>query len=180
MNSRLHKSAGLVVAAASVLLLSACGASGPDAPTRNIKQVSDGVEADSGSIAVRDVLLVAQPDGSAAIVGTFINEGSTPDSLVGISVNGVTANLSSPTFDLLQNKPVIFSGDSANASGSVPGLNAASGARVPVTIFFKSASSVTLSAIVRAKSDYFASVGGAAAAPTATPSASPSTSPAKK
>ena len=180
MNSRLHKSAGLVVAAASVLLLSACGASGPDAPTRNIKQVSDGVEADSGSIAVRDVLLVAQPDGSAAIVGTFINEGSTPDSLVGISVNGVTANLSSPTFDLLQNKPVIFSGDSANASGSVSGLNAASGSRVPVTVFFKSASSVTLSAIVRAKSDYFASVGGAAAAPTATPSASPSASPVKK
>jgi len=180
MNSRLHKSAGLVVAAASVLLLSACGASGPDAPTRNIKQVSDGVEADSGSIAVRDILLVAQPDGSAAIVGTFINEGSTPDSLVGISVNGVTANLSSPTFDLLQNKPVIFSGDSANASGSVSGLNAASGSRVPVTVFFKSASSVTLSAIVRAKSDYFASVGGAAAAPTATPSASPSASPVKK
>jgi len=179
MNSRLHKSAGLVVAAASVLLLSACGASGPDAPTRNIKQVSDGVEADSGSIAVRDVLLVAQPDGSAAIVGTFINEGSTPDSLVGISVNGVTANLSAPTFALLQNKPVIFSGDSATASGSVPGLNAASGARVPVTVFFKSASSVTLSAIVRAKSDYFASVGGAAAA-SATPSASPSASPAKK
>ena len=176
MNSRLHKSAGLVVAAASVLLLSACGASGPDAPTRNIKQVSDGVEADSGSIAVRDVLLVSQPDGSAVLVGTFINEGPNPDSLVGITVNGTSAKLSAPTFPLNQNKPLIFSGDSANASGSVSLLNAAPGSRVSVTIFFKTASSVTLSAIVRAKSDYFATVGGV----TATPSASPSASPASK
>ena len=92
-NTRLQKSAGLVVVAASVLLLSACGATGPDAPTRNIKQVSDGVETNSGSIAVRDIVVVAQPDGSAALVGTFVNEGSTPDALTGITVNGVAATL---------------------------------------------------------------------------------------
>jgi len=174
MNSRLHKSAGLVVAAASVLLLSACGASGPDAPTRNIKQVSDGVEADSGSIAIRDIVVVAQPDGSAAIVGTFINEGTSEDALTGITVNGVDAKLSAASFPLLHNAPVIFSGDSANATGTVPTLSAAPGARIPVVVSFKNAASVTLSAIIRAKADYFAGVGSATASPAATPSASAS------
>ncbi len=155
----MKKSAGLVLVAGSVLLLSGCGATGPDAPTRNIKQVSDGVEANSGSVAVRDIVIVAQPTGGAAIVGTFINEAATTDALTGITVNGVAATLSAPSFPLLQNKPVIFSGDTANATGSVATLSAAPGTRVPVVVTFKNAASVTLSAIVRAKADYFSGVG---------------------
>lgn len=179
LNTRLHKSVGLVAAVASVLLLSACGASGPDAPTRNIKQVSDGVEANSGAIAVRDVLLVAQPDGSAALVGTFINEGAAPDALTGITVNGVAATLSSPSFPLLQNKPVIFSGDTANASGSVASLSVPTGTRIPVVISFQSAPSVTVSALVRAKSDYFANVGSGKLVTSASTSPSPAASASK-
>lgn len=172
INSRLQKSAGLVVVAASVLLLSACGASGPDAPTRNIKQVSDGVEKNAGSIAVRDIVIVAQPQGGAAIVGTFINEAATSASLTGITVNGVAATLSAASYPLLQNKPVIFSGDTANASGSVATLSASIGTRVPVVVTFNGAPSVTLNAIIRAKADYFASVGTGKLATTAAPTPS--------
>lgn len=175
-NTRLQKSAGLVVVAASVLLLSACGATGPDAPTRNIKQVSDGVETNSGSIAVRDIVVVAQPDGSAALVGTFVNEGSTPDALTGITVNGVAATLSAASFPLLQNTPVIFSGDSANATGTVASLSAQPGVRVPVVVTFKNAASATLSAIIRAKADYFANVGSGKLVAPATPAPSASAS----
>jgi len=102
------------------------------------------------------------------IVGTFINEEATTDSLTGISVSGISATLSSPSFNLVQNTPVIFAGDSANATGSVPGLNAVPGNRVNVVLSFSNSPSVTLSALVRAKSDYFANVGG-----TPAPSASP-------
>jgi PBP1b-binding outer membrane lipoprotein LpoB len=167
----MKKTAGLATVLVSVLALSGCGATGAQAPTRNMKQVTDGVEAQSGSIYVRDLLLVAQPDGSAALVGTFINEGTTPDALTGITVNGIKATLSAPSFDLTQNSPVIFSGDSANATGSVAGLNAAAGTRADVVVTFAHSSSVTLSAIVRAKSDYFANVGSQAATPSASPSA---------
>ncbi len=157
--SALIKPLGIATILVSVLALTGCGADGAGAPTRNIKQVTDGVEAQSGSIYIRDILLVAQPDGSAALVGTFVNEDATTDALTGITVGGIAAKLSAPSFNLVQDTPVIFSGDSANATGSVPGLNAKAGTRIDVVVTFEHAKSVTLSAIVRAKSDYFANVG---------------------
>ena len=160
----IKKTAGIATALISVLALTGCGASGAQAPTRNIKQVTDGVEAQSGSIYIRDVLLVSQPDGSADLVGTFINEEATSDALTGITVGGIKATLSAPSYDLMQNTPVIFSGDSANATGVVPGLTTAPGNRVDVVVTFAHAASVTLSAIVRAKADYLAGVGASPAA----------------
>jgi len=171
----MKKIAGIATILASVLALTGCGASGPGAPTRNIKQVTDGAEAQSGSIYIRDLLLVTQPDGSGALVATFINEDATSDALTGITVAGIPAKLSAPSFNLVQNTPVIFSGDSANATGTVPGLNAADGTRVNVVVTFAHAPAVTLSAIIRAKSDYFANVGGtpaASAVATPTPTSS--------
>lgn len=138
------------IVGASILLLSACGASGPGAPTRNNKQVSDGAQTNTGSIAVRDIELVAQPDGSATLIGTFINETSTPDALTGITVNGVPVTLSATSYPLLLDKPVIFGGQSANATGSVPKLGSSVGTRIPVVITFQSAPSVTLSALILA------------------------------
>ena len=159
-SAMIKKFLGLASILVSVLALTGCGASGPGAPTRNIKQVTDGVEAQTGSIYIRDLLLVAQPDGSAVLVGTFINEAATSDALTGITVGGISAKLSAPSFNLVQNTPVIFSGDSANAVGTVPALNAKPGTRVLVLLSFAHAAPVTKSALVREKSDYFATVGG--------------------
>jgi hypothetical protein len=167
----MKKTAGLATILISVLALTGCGASGTGAPTRNIKQVTDGAEAQSGSIYIRDLLLVSQPDGSAALVGTFINESSTPDVLGGITVGGTQMQLSSPEFNLALNSPVIFSGDSANATGVIPGLKAVAGTRVNVVVTFAHAAPVTLSALVRLKSDYFSGVGGAIASAIPTPTA---------
>jgi len=153
--------AGLSLALVGVLALTGCGSSGPNAPTRMIQKVTDGAEATNGSITVRDLLLVAQPDGSAALVGTFINEAATEDSLVGITVNSIPAQLDPTSLPLMQNQPVIFAGDSANATGTVPGLNVSAGNRVEVVVTFAHAEPTTLSAMVREKSDYFAHVGDA-------------------
>jgi hypothetical protein len=169
----IKKTAGLATVLVSVLALTGCGATGAQAPTRNIKQVTDGVEGQSGSIYIRDLLLVAQPDGNAALVGTFINEEATTNSLTGIKVAGIDATLSSASgsFDLAQNTPLIFAGDSADATGYVPALNAKPGDRVEVVVSFSNSPTVTLSALVRDKSDYFTGVGGKPAqtpTPTAT------------
>jgi len=154
----MKKGAGIALATLSVLTLTACGASGPGAPTRNIKQVTDGVEGQSGQILVRDLLLVAQPDGSAVLVGTFLNHGESADALTGITVNNIAAKLSATSFPLVLNTPVIFSGDTANASGRVPGLNIPVGSRVDITVNFQNTAPVTLSAIVRAQAEYFKNV----------------------
>ena len=58
--------------AITALLLTGCGA-GPDAQTRLISQVTDGIEANIGDLRMVNVLLVAQPDGSAVLVGTVVN-----------------------------------------------------------------------------------------------------------
>jgi len=151
--------APIAIGIASLFLLTSCGANGQGAPTRMIKQVTDGVEKDSGSIFARDVLLVAQPDGSAVLVGTFINEGATPDLLNSLSVNGVALKLDKPSYPLLQNKPVIFSGPTANAHGVIAGLNAPAGSRVKLSITYGTTRGITMDVLVREKDAIYANVG---------------------
>ena len=151
--------APIAVGIASIFLLTSCGASGQGAPTRLIKQVTDGVEKDSGSIFARNVLLVAQPDGSAVLVGTFINEGATADVLNSMTVNGVALTLDKPSYPLIQNKPVIFSGPTANAHGVIAGLNATPGSRVKLAITYGSTPGITMDVLVREKDAIYANVG---------------------
>jgi hypothetical protein len=163
-----------VLAAASVLTLSACAA-GKNAPTSQLRQVTDGIEADSGDIKVRNFLLVTQPDGSAAIVGTIVNQGATSDAITGITVGGKAVTLSG-NLNLDQNLPVRFAGDSANAAGSVAGLAATAGSRVDATISFAHAAALNVNPIVREKSDIYANVSASiAAAPTASAAAKAAT-----
>ena len=158
----------------SLFLLTSCGASGPDAPTRMIKQVTDGVEGDSGSLVVRDLLIVAQGDGSGVLVGTIINEGTDPDTLVSISAGGVTGAISGTPISLTQNNPVIFAGPSANASATFTGITQTAGQRLPVVVTFGKAAPIKLDALVLAKDGDYANVGAVLV------KASPSAMPAKK
>ena len=151
--------APIAIGIASLFLLTSCGANGQGAPTRMIKQVTDGVEKDSGTIFARDVLLVAQPDGSAVLVGTFVNEGSSTDVLNSISINGTPLKFDKPNYPLVQNKPVIFSGDTANAHAVIAGLNAAPGTRVKLDITYGTTPGVTVDALVREKDAIYANVG---------------------
>ncbi len=145
------------VALLSAGLLSGCTAAGKDAPTSKIRQVTDGVEKDSGTLKLRDFVLVAQPDGSAVLVGTVVNEDATPDALSSISANAIAGAITG-TVALAQNTPVIFSGDSANAHASFPGLNLTPGQRADVTVTFGKTPGITFSVLVREKSDIFANV----------------------
>ena len=150
--------APFAIGIASLFLLTSCGASGPDAPTRNIKQVTDGIEKDSGSIIARDVLLVNQPDGSAVLVGTFINEGDGADALTGMSINGVALKLDKPSYALVKNQPIIFSGPTANAHAVIAVLCGVASTRVNLTITYASAPAITVNVLIRDKSDIYANV----------------------
>jgi hypothetical protein len=141
-----------------VVGLAGCGASGPDAPTRNVKQVTDGVEATSGSIKAVNVLLVTQEDGSAVLVGTFVNSSETSDAIKSMTVNGVMGEVSTKPLDL-NSGPAIFAGDSANSTAKFPGLNAKASQRLNLEITFETAAPMKLNALVRAKTDIYANVG---------------------
>ena len=151
--------------------LTACGA-GLNAATRQIAQVTDGVESnvinDQNNLRVVNLLVVATADQNAVLVGTIVNAKDAPDTLLGVAINGSAATLTGTT-TLEKNAPVIFEGDSANAKAVVPGFTAAPGIRVPVVLFFARAGEVTLDALVRGATDIYANVtsGGPVSAPAA-------------
>jgi hypothetical protein len=128
-------------------LVTSCG-SGQNAVTRNFKQVTDGVEAQSAEIRLRNVLIVKTDANDAVLVGTLVSWSDEPDAITGISINNIPATLSAPSFDLVKNKPVIFVGDSTNADAYIPGLNKVAGERIPVTFSFATAAPVTVDALV--------------------------------
>jgi len=164
-----RKSAYLIaISAALTLVLTGCS-NGSNAPTRMIRQVTDGVEGASGSINARDMLIVAQPDGSGVLVGTIINEGTSADVVTAIKVNSIAVTFGNKNLALAQNTPLVFAGESATNSGVVAGLNAAPGTRVPLEIDFANSAPIQLSALIREKADIYANVGPAAPTTAATP-----------
>jgi hypothetical protein len=127
--------------------ITGCG-SGQNAATRTIKQVTDGVEAESAGIKLRNVLIVKTAGAEGVLVATLVNTLDKSDSLVGIAIGGAMANFVAKSNELKKNKPIIFVGDSANADASIPALNSSAGERIDITFTFATASPVTVNALV--------------------------------
>jgi hypothetical protein len=144
MGSRLTTLAAVLIIST---VITGCG-SGQNAVTRNFKQVTDGVEAQSAEIRLRNVLIVKTDANDAVLVGTLVSWSDESDAITGISINNIPATLSAGSFELIKNKPVIFVGDSTNADAYIPGLNKVAGERIPVTFNFATAAPVTVDALV--------------------------------
>jgi hypothetical protein len=142
------------------LSLSGCGA-GLNASTRNVKQVTDGVEAtvntDGNNIKVVNLLVVATAEGAGVLVGTLVNSMDQEDALLGVAINGQVATVTGSNV-LAKNKPVIFEGPSANAKAVVPVLGAKAGESIQVTLFFARAGEVTVQAVIRDQRDDYAGI----------------------
>jgi hypothetical protein len=158
--SGLKRTLSVITIFALSVSLTGCGA-GLNAATRQIAQVTDGVEAnvinEQYNLRVVNLLVVATADQNAVLVGTMVNAKDAPDTLLGVAINGSVATLTGTT-TLLRNAPVIFEGDSANAKAVVPGFTVAPGIRVPVVLFFARAGEVTLDALVRGATDIYENV----------------------
>jgi hypothetical protein len=151
MASTLKRLIALLIISTAV---TSCG-SGQNAVTRNFKQVTDGVEAQSAEIRLRNVLIVKTDANDAVLVGTLVSWSDESDAITGISINNIPATLSASSFELVKNKPVIFVGDSTNADAYIPGLNKVAGERIPVTFTFATASPVTVDALVLNSEGFF-------------------------
>lgn len=132
----------------SAVTLTGCGATGADSPTRNIRQVTDGVEGQSGSIVIRNLYLVAKADGTADLIAYFVNQGMASDAISSIEINGNKAVIDPAQNELINNRPVIFGGPTATAKATFAGINPVAGYRVDVTVNFLAASPVKLNALI--------------------------------
>jgi hypothetical protein len=149
--------------------LTACG-SGQTAETRMIKQVTDGVEAQSAEIRLRNIKIIKNELSQGILVGTLVNWSDQSDAITGINIGGVAATLSGMKFDLLKNKPITFVGDSANADAFAQ-ISKVAGERIPITFTFATATPVTLDALVVAQDGIYENLvraNAAVAAPVAT------------
>ena len=143
MKSGINK---LLVLTLATTTLTACG-SGQTAETRMIKQVTDGVEAQSNEIRIRNLLIVKNELSEGVLVGTLVNWSDETDAITGININNLPTTVSATRLELRKNKPVIFAGESANADASAM-ITQSIGERIPVTITFEKASPVTLDALI--------------------------------
>lgn len=137
-------------ATALATTLTACSGAGNDAPTRMIKQVTDGVEANLKSegnlIYLRNIQVVVNEAGDASLIGTIVNQKPTKDALIALAIGQMQVKLSAiPT---PQNQPVIFGGDSANAIATIPNSGLVAGNRTTVSFFFGQAGTVSVDALV--------------------------------
>ncbi len=150
----------IISAALIAISLTACGA-GQNAATRNITQVTDGVELkvtqNGSAIKIVNLLLVATETGDAVVVGTIINQGAQADQLLGIAVGGSTATITGET-TLNQNAPLRFEGESANVKAVFAGVSAVAGRHVKLSLGFARAGMVTAEVIIRDKRDAYKNV----------------------
>lgn len=149
-----------VAIAALALSLTGCGA-GSNASTRLIKKVTNGQEAeivkDGNNIALRNFVLVTQPDGSAVIVGTVINRGANDDALLGLAISGIQANFSGVS-TISQNQTIRFEGETANAKAVLVGANLKAGAHTNLSLFFGNAGEVTFDVLVQNPEGIYAGI----------------------
>jgi hypothetical protein len=137
LSSRFARRTALAGAAATLsIALAACSASF-DAPTLQPYQAAEGTNAETGSIKVRNLLVLADAEGKGELHGVVVNSGDTPETLVkfeqapaGTQDGQAGADQPQPgsvTFtqlkepvELQPHTSVLLPGGSAEASGETP------------------------------------------------------------
>ncbi len=135
-----------IAAAGAALLLplsvsAACSASF-GAQTLQPYQSAEGVNADSGSLAVRNVLVLADAEGKGVLHGVIVNRGTTDDRLASITADpsaaGVTVSGSQePPLPAGAAVPLGTSSEAITVNGAKPGQ------MVKLTLTFADAGPVT-------------------------------------
>ncbi len=137
-----------VIATVAIATMVTGCASGQMAQTRLIKQVTDGVEAQSDEIRLRNVKVIKTVTGQGVLIGTLVNWSDNTDAITSVSINNLPAIYTSKTSELLRNKPITFVGQIANADAFIENLDETPGYRIPVTFTFANAAPVTLDTLI--------------------------------
>ena len=127
--------------------LTSCG-SGQMASTRLIKQVTDGVEAQSDEIRLRNIKVIKTTTGEGVLVGTLVNWSDTTDAITSVSINNQVTTYVAKSSELVKNKPITFVGEITNADAAIAVLDQSPGYRIPVTFTFAKAAPVTLDTLI--------------------------------
>ena len=137
----------IIATIAIATLVTGCG-SGQMAQTRLIKQVTDGVEAQSEEVRLRNIKVIKTSTGEGVLIGTLVNWSDQADAITSISINNQPAIYTAKSSDLIKNKPITFVGQIANADAYITYLDKSPGYRIPVTFTFAKAAPLTLDTLI--------------------------------
>jgi len=137
----------IIATIAIATTITGCG-SGQMAQTRLIKQVTDGVEAQSDEVRLRNVKVIKTANGQGVLIGTLVNWSDQVDAITSITINNQPAIFTAKSADLIKNKPITFIGQIANADAYIPALDKSPGYRIPVTFTFAKAAPLTLDTLI--------------------------------
>ena len=144
MSNSIKKVIALIIISST---LTGCG-SGQMASTRLIKQVTDGVEAQSDEIRLRNIKVIKTSTGAGVLIGTLVDWSDKSDVITSVTINNQPAIYTAKTSELLRNKPITFVGEIANADAYIQSLDKEPGYRIPVTFTFAFAAPVTLDTLI--------------------------------
>ena len=137
----------IIATIAIAITVTGCG-SGQMAQTRLIKQVTDGVEAQSDEVRLRNVKVIKTANGQGVLIGTLVNWSDQVDAITSITINNQPAIFTTRSADLIKNKPITFIGQIANADAYIAALDKSPGYRIPVTFTFAKAAPLTLDTLI--------------------------------
>jgi len=137
----------IIATIAIAITVTGCG-SGQMAQTRLIKQVTDGVEAQSDEVRLRNVKVIKTANGQGVLIGTLVNWSDQVDAITSITINNQPAIFTAKSADLIKNKPITFIGQIANADAYIAALDKSPGYRIPVTFTFAKAAPLTLDTLI--------------------------------
>jgi len=159
-----------VLVSVAVAATIALGATGCEfispAETADIKQVTDGIDSSTGSIDVRNALLISDSGEDARFVGTLVNRGDVPRTVT-LQLDGTDE-----TVRVAGNSTVVLADDGQHDTVDFDGVTAKPGSLVKMYFSYSGAQgvSVTVPVLTSAQEEY------QTLAPTPTPT-STSTSP---
>ncbi len=137
--------------------VSGCGA-GQDAYSQKWYNPAEGVNADAGDVAIRDLLVVTDDEGTVSVVGTLLNQADDEDELVEMFVDDQVADFTD-AIELPSGTPVLLGSEGTRAIVTGLGDEAASGSSVEIELRFQSAPRTTVSTFVVADDGIYADYG---------------------
>lgn len=136
----------LVLAAAPALVLGAAGCSIHE-QTQRWYPADNGVNAEAGDIGLRNVQVVSDGEGTATVIATLTNRGSSDDELVEVAIGGVAAELAGGPVVLPVRGVAGLGPDADRVDGF--DVEAVPGYTVSVEFRFDNAPRTTVQALVR-------------------------------
>lgn len=160
MPSRFRRGLAFALAAAMLPVLSACAASF-GAATQDPYAPADGVQANSGPLQLRNLVLVVTATDQATLVGTVFNKGSEPDAIVSVSSGSQPGTLTPAAIPVPANGVAVLGQETSLGSPStveVTGTNLGPGLVARLTIDFQRAASVSVDVLIEPRVGTYADV----------------------